>query len=70
MAISKDEGKSWSTPKEIENDPQGCFCYTAVLFLDDRLLLAYCAGSNPKDLSTTRIKSIGLSWLYGDALPK
>jgi predicted neuraminidase len=59
-AISKDEGKTWSTPRDLETDPKGHFCYTAICFTDDRLLLAYCAGSKPGDLSTTRITTLKL----------
>jgi sialidase-1 len=60
-AISKDEGKTWSTPRDLETDPQGHFCYTSIHFVDDRILLAYCAGTKPGDLSTTRITTLKLN---------
>jgi sialidase-1 len=44
MALSKDEGKTWSRSQVLEGDPDGWYCYTAVTFLEDRMLLAYCAG--------------------------
>lgn len=44
MAISKDEGQTWSPSRTIEDDPDGWYCYTAVAFVDNRILLAYCAG--------------------------
>ena len=33
LAISKDEGKSWSKTKTLESDPNGWYCYTAIEFL-------------------------------------
>lgn len=43
-AVSRDEGKTWSRSRLLESDPEGWYCYTAMTFLDDRVLLAYCAG--------------------------
>jgi hypothetical protein len=65
-AISRDDGKTWSPSKIIEPDPDGWFCYTAIEFIDDRVLLAYCAGNGRKKegLNTTRITSIPIDWLY------
>jgi sialidase-1 len=44
MAISRDEGKTWLRSRLIESDPAGWYCYTSMTFLEDRVLLAYCAG--------------------------
>jgi sialidase-1 len=44
LAISKDEGATWSRSQIIEGDPDGWYCYTAITFLEDQMLLAYCAG--------------------------
>ncbi len=44
MAISKDEGATWSQSKILEDNPDGWYCYTAITFVKDRVLLAYCAG--------------------------
>lgn len=44
MAVSKDEGKTWAQSKIIEDNPDGWYCYTAITFVKDRMLLAYCAG--------------------------
>lgn len=40
-AISSDEGKTWSSLKNIEDDPKGSFCYTAIHFTKDHVLLGY-----------------------------
>ena len=44
LALSTDEGKIWSTSSLIEGNPDGWYCYTAMTFVKDRMLLAYCAG--------------------------
>lgn len=44
VSISTDEGATWSPSRVIEDDPDGWYCYTAMAFVDDRMLLAYCAG--------------------------
>lgn len=43
-AISKDEGKSWTHFKLLENDPEGFFCYTAISFSGNEVLLGYMAA--------------------------
>jgi len=40
-AISRDNGKTWPTRTVIEDDPAGCFCYTAIHFVDGAVLLGY-----------------------------
>jgi len=42
IAISRDEGKTWTQSQAIEPDPKGRFDYTSMTFLDDRVLLSYC----------------------------
>jgi sialidase-1 len=68
-AISKDNGKSWINHKVIEVNPDGWFCYTAMEFVDDAVLLAYCAGDNKEKLNSglnrTRIRRIPLATLQG-----
>lgn len=47
-ALSCDEGGSWSEPVALEDAPDHGYCYTAMLPLEDRVLLAYCSGG-PQD---------------------
>jgi sialidase-1 len=63
-AISNDNGKTWVQQKLIESDPDGWYCYTAIHFVDNVALLAYCAG-DPKvgGLNRLRIRRLGLDWL-------
>ena len=63
--MSKDEGRTWSAPKVIEGDSDGWYCYTAIEFVGDRILLAYCAGKGREQgLTVTRITSFPVAWLY------
>lgn len=62
IAVSKDEGKTWSNNKILENDPKGSYCYPAILFnyKDRNILLAYL---NAHTLGIT-IKEINLDLIY------
>jgi sialidase-1 len=63
-AISTDGGKSWPHVRPIEEDPDGWYCYTAMHFVDDAVLLAYCAGdSKVGGLNRLRMRRIALSAL-------
>ena len=65
VAVSRDEGLTWEHAKPIEVDPQGWFCYTALEFVGDRVLLAYCAtGSDLPGLSQTTMTYFPLDWIY------
>jgi len=68
VAISKDEGVSWKNVKNIETEKDGWFCYTAIYFVKNDILLAYCAGDrsdkNYNGLARTRLAKLGRSWLY------
>jgi sialidase-1 len=66
VAVSQDEGKTWSYIKDLEKNPYGWFCYTAIEFLDNHVLMAYCAGDRryEKGLSVTKLSTLPVSWLY------
>lgn len=65
-AVSKDEGKTWEHIKNIENDPDGWYCYIAIHFVKQEVLLGYCAGSQSAKthLSVTNITRLNQKWLY------
>jgi sialidase-1 len=63
-AISSDGGKTWPTRRLLEDDPEGWYCYTAIHFVDDAVLLGYCAGdSKIGRLNRLRIRRVDLEWL-------
>lgn len=61
MAVSTDDGKTFSVPVPLETYPNCGYCYTAIHeTADGAILLGYCAGS-PEDasiLSRLRIRKI------------
>lgn len=60
-AISADGGVTWTDAKSLEEDPNGWYCYTAVHYTKDAVLLAYCAGDQKVGwLSRLRIKRVSL----------
>ena len=60
MAISKDKGNTWSRSKIIEGDLDGWYCYTAITFVKDCVLLAYCAGDKQIG-GLNRLKVVAIS---------
>lgn len=63
-AISSDGGKTWTKKKLLENEPGHGYCYTAVAFAGDHVLLAHCAHKSPWGLETIQISSFLLRDLY------
>jgi len=64
VAISQDEGKSWSMSRVIEGAADGWYCYTSITFAKNRALLAYCAGDKQVGgLNRLKIASLGKDWL-------
>jgi sialidase-1 len=68
VAISRDEGKTWEKTKTLEDDANGWYCYTAMHFVGDHVLLGHCAGDRRTGgLNTTQITRFTLDWLYDRA---
>lgn len=63
-AVSRDGGLTWAHDKLIEDQPGHGYCYIAVAFAEDRVLLGYCAHASPYGLETTRISSFRVADLY------
>ena len=62
-AISSDGGKTWPRRRIVEGDPDGLYHYTAIHFVGDSVLLAYCAGdAKVGALNRLRIRRIPLEW--------
>lgn len=64
LGVSKDSGATWETTT-LEDEPEGWYCYTAMHFTDDHVLLGYCAGNKEiGGLNRTRIRRIPLETLH------
>lgn len=62
-AISNDEGRTWTNHFIIESEENnGGYCYTAIHFTNDAVLLAYCAGEPEDGICLARLK-ITKIWL-------
>lgn len=60
-AFSDDGGKTWHSHRPIESDPDGWYCYTAIHFVKDAVLLGYCAGDKTVGgLNRLRIRRLKL----------
>ncbi|HEX6984054.1 MAG TPA: sialidase family protein [Planctomycetaceae bacterium] len=57
LALSDDDGRSWKDIATLEEDRHGWYCYTAVEFVGENVLFAYCAGDRRENngLAATRI---------------
>lgn len=60
IASSKDDGKNFTEPVAFEWDEESGYCYCAIYFTQDALLLAYCAGGRKERscLVKTRIRRV------------
>jgi sialidase-1 len=63
-SISRDDGKTWSTPRLIETDPNFSYAYTSVTFDKDRALLTYYYAPYGAGRLSLKFKSIPLRWFY------
>lgn len=65
IAKSVDNGKTFSEPIAFEDEEDRGYCYCAMYFTEDALLLAYCAGGKDDGscLAKTRIRRIGITQL-------
>jgi sialidase-1 len=67
VALSEDDGVSWGRSRTLENNSDGWYCYTAIEFVGDRVLLAHCAGLRTEGaLDVTQMTSFGLDWLLAE----
>jgi predicted neuraminidase len=65
VAVSRDEGQTWEKVRTLEDDPDGWYCYTAIEFVGDRVVLGHCAGGKGVGhLNRTQITLFDLDWLY------
>lgn len=65
-AVSGDDGETWVRKQNLHDDPDGWYCYTAMAFVGDHVLLGYAAGGEggADRLGGMRIARIPVSALY------
>ena len=70
-AISRDDGRTWQHHRLLESDFEHGYCYTAIHFTGDAVLLAYCAGGPDCGwvLSRARIRRVPAAWFYAASGP-
>ncbi|MBR1589133.1 MAG: exo-alpha-sialidase [Kiritimatiellae bacterium] len=67
-AISRDEGRTWTHVRNLEDDPAGWYCYIALQPLGDgTALLGYCAY---KSLAHSRLVKVPIDWFYKPDSPR
>ncbi|MCU0227642.1 MAG: glycoside hydrolase [Bryobacterales bacterium] len=65
VAISTDEGATWQHKQNLMDHPEGWYCYTAIHFHEDQVLLGYVSGGvGLPGLSKTDIAVIPVAALY------
>lgn len=64
VALSRDGGRTWEGRRVLEDRAGHGYCYTAVAFAGDRVLLGYCAHASPYGLETTQVSSFPVAELY------
>ncbi len=63
VALSNDEGQHWRRVRNLEANPHGWYCYTAVAFTPDHVLLAYCAGATgERTTDSPPCRSLAFPW--------
>jgi sialidase-1 len=66
-AVSQDEGKTWSAPRNLETSTAHQFAYVSVLFHKDRALLGYYVSDDKTGRISSRFRSVPVAWFYGAA---
>ncbi|MCX8036582.1 MAG: glycoside hydrolase [Candidatus Sumerlaeia bacterium] len=68
-AISRDEGNTWSAPRNIEDDPKGSFGYCSIRFVGNDVLLTYYdwrdTGQKGFQNTSLRFRRLPVAWFYG-----
>jgi|GEM_PF-790858 len=68
VAISKDDGDTWTKFRNLDQDAAHTYAYTSIEFLEDRALFTYYAGppsgvkSEPR--WSLKLKAVPLDWFY------
>jgi len=64
VALSSDEGKTWTRIREIETDRENTYSYPSLIFYRGRAILSYWVNPIGTRYYSTRLRSIPLSRFY------
>jgi len=64
VALSRDEGETWTPSTVIEDAPDGWYCYTSITFVQGRSVLSCCAGDRTVGgLNRLKVLVLSKEWL-------
>ncbi|QEG02774.1 Sialidase A precursor [Stieleria maiorica] len=70
LATSSDGGATWSPSITLFDNPDGWYCYTALEFTPDAVLLGHCAGDRTKNNGLAESQITRLPWsILGELRP-
>ena len=65
-AISRDDGQTWTNPRDLETSPRRTFAYTSLAFDQGRALLTYYVRDEAAGRISSRFRSLPIAWFYQD----
>ncbi|QDV40369.1 Sialidase A precursor [Stieleria neptunia] len=70
LATSDDEGMTWRPSITLFDSPDGWYCYTAIEFTEDAILLGHCGGDRTKNNGLAESQITRVRWSdLGDVRP-
>jgi sialidase-1 len=63
-AVSADEGKTWKHVRNLEDRTDQTYAYTSLIFHQDRALLTYYVTDEKTGRTSSRFRSLPVSWFY------
>lgn len=63
-AVSGDWGKTWKFKKNLEDEPEGSFAYTSVLFSGEDAFITYYVHRSRTGRLSLKFKRIPVVWFY------
>lgn len=69
-AVSIDEGRTWSSPRALENGTDQQYAYTSLAFFERNVLLSYYVADDATGRISTRFRTLPLEWFYESGVKK
>jgi sialidase-1 len=65
--VSTDEGRTWSSRRDLETDARHTYAYTSLVFHRGRALMTYYVRDEGSGRISSRFRSVPISWFYEGA---